>query len=318
MTTSPDVSRQGFGSVLADDPTGHWPTVEGVMDYDQESAPLRGELLAHCYRMLGSWDEADDAVQETYLRGWRGWEAFEHRASVRTWLHGIATNVCLNAVRDRARRALPSGLGGPSGDDDEPRAELPPETWIQPFASDREDLRLAFVAALQTLSARQRAVLLLRETLGFSASEVAGQLDISVAAVKSALQRARARLADAPPRAADVVEPHSPRARRLLDAYVTAFERGEIEGLLAVLRADATLELVPYPDWFAGKGSCERVLRSAVVGAWRMERIVANGQPGVVAYRDGEPLGVAVLDVRVDGIAGITVFAQTRLVGRFA
>jgi RNA polymerase sigma-70 factor (ECF subfamily) len=292
---------------------------EFVNGFEEASAALRGELLAHCYRMLGSWDEAEDAVQETYLRGLRGWERFEQRASARTWLYRIATNVCLNGARDRARRALPSGIGAPADDAGEPPGVLAPEHWIQPFAADRDDLRLALIAGMQTLAPNQRAVLLLRDVLGFSATEVADMLDTSVAAVKSRLQRARARLAEAAPAREEVVEPTSPQARRLLDAYVRAFETAEVQVLIAMLRADATLELVPDRAWFAGKEVCSPVLSGAVgnPGDWRMERTISNGQPAVAAHLQGQPFGVAVLDVRRDGIAGITVFSDPALVERF-
>jgi RNA polymerase sigma-70 factor (ECF subfamily) len=269
--------------------------------------------------MLGSWDDAEDAVQETYLRGLRAWEDFEQRASARTWLHRIATNVCLNAARDRGRRALPSGIGAPSSNAGEPAEVLAPETWIQPVNDDRADLRLAFIAGMQTLPPAQRAVLLLRDVLAFPAAEVAGMLDTSVAAVKSSLQRARARMAQAAPDPHDVVEPSDPRARRLLDAYVTAFETADVDVLTAVLRADATLELVPSRAWYAGKASCTPVFAAAVgvPGDWRMERTVANGQPAVAAHLQGQPFGIAVLDVRRDGIAGITVFGDPALTERW-
>ena len=178
-----------------------------VTGFEEAAAPLRRELLAHCYRMLGSWDDADDAVQETYLRGLRAWKGFEQRASVRTWLHRIATNVCLNAARDGGRRALPSGIGAPSDDVSEVPA---PEAWVQPFSDDRADLRLAFIAGMQTLPPAQRAVLVLRDVLAFPAAEVADMLGTTVAAVKSSLQRARARIAKAAPDPHDVVEPSSP------------------------------------------------------------------------------------------------------------
>jgi RNA polymerase sigma-70 factor (ECF subfamily) len=290
-----------------------------VTGFEEAAGPLRSELLAHCYRMLGSWDEAEDAVQDTYLRGWRSWDGFDRRASARTWLHRIATNVCLNTVRDRGRRALPSGIGGPADGSGGPDEVLPAETWVQPFASDRSDLRLALIAGMQTLPPAQRAVLLLRDVLAFPAADVAAMLDTSVAAVKSSLQRARSRLAQAARGPDDVAEPASPAARRLLDAYVTAFETGDVEGLTAVLRAEATLELVPGRAWYAGKAACSRVFAEAVgrPGDWRMDRTVANGQPAVAAWRHGQPFGIAVLDVRRDGIAGITVFGDPALVTRF-
>jgi RNA polymerase sigma-70 factor (TIGR02960 family) len=290
-----------------------------VTGFEDAAAPLRRELLAHCYRMLGSWDEAEDAVQETYERAWRSWDHFEGRASARTWLHRIATNVCLNAVRDRRRRALPSGIGAPTDELGQSAETLPPEAWVQPFAGDRDDLRLALVAGMQTLPATQRAVLLLRDVLAFAAAEVADMLGTSTIAVKSSLQRARARMAEVAPDPHDVVEPSAPEARRLLDAYVTAFETANVEVLTAVLRADATLEVLPGRAWYAGKATCTRVFASAVgsAGDWRMERTVANGQPAVAAYRHGEPFGVAVLDVRRDGIAAVTVFGDPALVARF-
>ncbi|GAA1025269.1 sigma-70 family RNA polymerase sigma factor [Amycolatopsis albidoflavus] len=285
-----------------------------VTDFERAAAPLRGELLAHSYRLLGSWHEAEDAVQETYLRGWRAWDGFEERSSVRTWLHRIATNVCLNAARDRGRRALPSGI---AADDTRPDV-LPPETWIEPFPGDRADLRLALIAAMQTLPPAQRAVLLLREVLAFPAAEVAEMMDMSVAAVKSSLQRARARLAEVESGLEDVVEPTSPQARRLLDAYVTAFESADVSGLTNVLRADATLELLPSRTWFKGMDDCSQVFAEAMgkPGDWRMDRAVVNGQPAAVVRWHGKPFGVAVLDVRRDGIAGVTVFNDPVLVER--
>jgi RNA polymerase sigma-70 factor (ECF subfamily) len=287
--------------------------------FDEASAPLRTELLAHCYRMLGSWDDAEDAVQDTYLRGYRAFDSFDGRSSVRTWMYRIATNVCLNAVRDRGRRALPSGLGAPSDQDGEP-ADLPADRWIQPFPADRADLRLALIAGMQVLPAPQRAVLLLRDVLDFPAADVADMLNISVAAVKSRLQRARTTLNTAAPVVEDVVEPTAPEARRLLDTYVRAFETAQVELLTTVLRADASLELVPSQAWYAGKAACVPVLAAAVgePGDWRMRCTVVNGQPAVVAHLHGEPFGVAVLDTRSDGIAAITVFGDPSLVDRFS
>lgn len=283
-------------------------------------AELRGEVLRHCYRMLGSWDEAEDAVQETYLRAWRGWQGFTHAASVRTWVYRIATNVCLNVARDRSRRALPSGLGAPSGEPEGSKDARRPEQWISPFPGAGDDVRLALIAGMQTLPPTQRAVLLLREVLRFRSREVAEMLGMSVPAVKSSLQRARVRLADAGPAPDDVVEPTDPAARRQLDAYVLAFESADVAGLAAALRADARLELVPNREWYAGKESCLRILRTAVgrPGRWRMTRTVANAEPAVLAYFDEKPFGVAVLDTRRDGIAGITVFEEPSLVHRFS
>ncbi|WP_406632733.1 sigma factor-like helix-turn-helix DNA-binding protein [Amycolatopsis sp. WGS_07] len=195
---------------------------------------------------------------------------------------------------------------------------LPPETWIEPFPGDRADLRLALIAAMQTLPPAQRAVLLLRDVLAFPAAEVAEMMDMSVAAVKSSLQRARARLAEADSGPEDVVEPSSPQARRLLDTYVTAFERADVSGLTNVLRLDATLELLPSRTWFSGMDECSPVFAAAVgsPGDWRMDRLVLNGQPAAVVRLHDQPFGVAVLDVRRDGIAGVTVFNDPALVER--
>ncbi|MGK5683351.1 RNA polymerase subunit sigma-70 [Actinoplanes sp. URMC 104] len=271
--------------------------------FEAATGHLRRELTAHCYRMLGSWDEAEDAVQETYLRAWRGWAGFEGRASARTWLHRIATNVTLTALEGRGRRALPSGLGAGEAAD-----------WIQPYAEDRDDLRLALIAGLQTLTPGQRAVLVLRDVLAFPAADVAEMLGQTVGAVKSTLQRARARLAETAPRPDDVAEPRSPEAQRQLDAYITAFQTADVDGLAAMLRRDATLELVPDRRWFDGIEQCLPVLTDAVgLTQWRMEPTYANGQPAarVPGY------GVVVLDCRTDGIAGITVFGDPGLTDRF-
>jgi RNA polymerase sigma-70 factor (ECF subfamily) len=288
--------------------------------FEDAARTLRGELLAHCYRMLGSWDDAEDAVQETYLRGYRSWDGFEQRASARTWLYRIATNVCLNAARDRGRRALPSGIGAPTDDPSEPAETLDPQHWIQPFPGDRDDLRLALIAGMQTLPAAQRAVLVLRDVLDFPAADVAQMLNTSVPAVKSSLQRARAGLARASRAAEDVIEPTAPEAQRLLDTYVRAFETAQVDVLTAVLRADATLELVPSRAWYAGKETCSPILAGAVgsAGDWRMNRTILNGQPAVVAHLQAQPFGVAVLDTRRNGIAAITVFADPALVTRLA
>jgi RNA polymerase sigma-70 factor (ECF subfamily) len=279
--------------------------------------PLRRELVAYSYRMLGSWADAEDAVQDALLRAWRAWDGFEHRSSVRTWLYRITTNVSLTALEGRSRRALPSALG--TAEPDEPET-LPAEAWVQPYAASRDDVRLALVAGLQTLLPTQRAVWLLREVLAFPAAEVSEILDLSIGAVKSSLQRARARLKDADLRPDDVVEPDSSEARKYLDTYVTAFQSADVDVLIEVLRADVKLEILPGRQWFDGKGQCAPVFQAAVgePGTWRMEPTVANGQPAAVVYGNGEPYGLAVLDVRRDGIAAVTVFNGPELVERFS
>lgn len=294
--------------------------------------PFRRELLAHCYRMLASVHEAEDAVQETYLRAWRSWGHFEGRSSVRVWLYRIATNVCLTALEQRRRRALPSGIAAPSTDFAAPPPAEPDGTaWMEPIpeslvAADpasivtlRESLRLALIAALQYLPPKQRAVLILREVLGFPAAEVAAMLDTSVAAVKSTLQRARARLDETAPSQDEVLEPTDPVARALLDDYVTGFENADVAALERALRADAAIEMVGTTAWFDGRVMCLQVLAAAVgsPGDWRMLPIVANGQPAVGAYFKGEPYGVAVLTPTRTGLTHIHVFSDPDLVTRF-
>ncbi|HEX8054870.1 MAG TPA: sigma-70 family RNA polymerase sigma factor [Thermoleophilaceae bacterium] len=300
---------------------------EGLVDFD----PYRGELVAYCYRMLGSFDEAEDLVQETLLRAWRARDRYDGaRASVRTWLYRIATNACLSALEGRARRPLPSGLFAPS---DDPGAPLTPALdvpWLQPFpdarfdAGVRVDVRLALVAALQTLPPRQRAVLILREVLGFSASEVAAQLDTTVAAVNSALQRARGALAET--RDVDeVTEPDDPRARAIVDRYVDAFEAADVPGLVRLLADDAVLEMPPVPLWYRGSREyglfMRRVFDMRGLG-WAMRQLTANGQPALAAYAP-EPGGghalhtLQVLTVTGGRVARNVVFAHPSVLAAF-
>lgn len=281
----------------------------------------RRGLLAHAYRILGSWDEAEDAVQEAYVRAFRAWPDFAHRSSVRVWLYRIVTNVCLTVAGRRGGRALPSGVAVEEWD-----------RWIQPVPSSlvgadpeaevvaREGVRLAFVAGLQYLPARQRAVLLLREVLAFPAADVADMLDTSVAAVKSTLQRARARLAQVAPAPDRLTEPTDRRARELLDLYMAAWEAADPAAFERVLRTDATLELVPSGARAHGNAACVALAAPSMdhPGAWRMIPTDANGQPAARAWWHNEPFGVAVLTPAPDGIAVVTVFADPALVDRFA
>jgi RNA polymerase sigma-70 factor (ECF subfamily) len=270
-------------------------------------------------------------VQETYLRAWRSYGTFEGRSSLRAWLYRIATNACLTALEQRGRRALPSGLGGPADDPDAPPAAAEPDVaWLQPIpdalvtpesqdpaaiVAARESLRLALTASLQYLPARQRAVLLLREVLAFPAAEVATMLGISTAAVKSTLQRARARLEEVAPAPDRVVEPTEPRARELLGQYIAGFENADTAALERALRTDAAIEMVGTRTWFSGRATCLRYLGHVIgsPGDWLMTPTLANGQPAAAAYyRDGDgthhALGVAILTVTPAGIARITVF----------
>src|SRR4051794_24436983 len=263
--------------------------VDDMDAFMADALGYRGELLAHCYRMTGSLFDAEDLVQETYLRAWRSRATFEGRASLRSWLYRIATNACLTALGHSSRRVLPSGLGAPSGDPDEAARPAPAGTqWLQPFPDSllggasndpaelaviRSTLRLALVASLQYLPARQRAVFILREVLAFPAADVAATLDMTVPAVKSALQRARARLDEVALSADDLAEPDSPEARAVLDRYVAAFENADAAALEELLRADATLEVSGSATWFAGKRTCAPYLARHVLltaGEYRM------------------------------------------------
>jgi RNA polymerase sigma-70 factor, ECF subfamily len=304
----------------------------GSAEFVQRTEPYRRELLAHCYRVLGSADEAEDLVQETYLRAWRAYGTFEGRSSLRTWLYRIATNACLTALEQRGRRALPSGLGGPAADPDAPPGPAEPDlAWLGPIPdalvtpetqdpaaiiAARSSVRLALIASLQYLPARQRAVLLLREVLGFSANEVATMLGTSTAAVKSTLQRARARLDEVVPAQEGVIEPTEPRARELLGQYIAGFENSDMTALEKALRTDAAIELVGTRTWFSGRATCLRYLTHVVgsPGTWLMTPTLANGQPAVAAYyhdADGtqHALGIGVLTVTPAGVTRITVFA---------
>ncbi|HEX9498348.1 MAG TPA: RNA polymerase subunit sigma-70 [Mycobacterium sp.] len=307
-----------------------------MSEFVPDTEPFRRELLAHCYRMLGSAHDAEDIVQETYLRAWRGYRDFENRSSVRTWLYRIATNACLSALAHGSRRVLPSGLGAPADDPNAEPVPAPDVLWLGAIPDDwvtddpaavvtsRESLRLALVASLQHLPAQQRAVLLLRDVLAFPAADVAAMLDISVAAAKSALQRARARMRDVAPSADEVVEPTEPRARELLDSYMAAFETADTALLEEVLRHDAALEMIGSRTWFAGRATCLPYLAGVVgvPGDWRMVAIAANGQPAAAAYRRDEDgvlraFGIAALDATVSGIARIAVFGDPGLVTLF-
>jgi RNA polymerase sigma-70 factor, ECF subfamily len=284
-------------------------------DFDRLAAPYRRELLAHCYRMLGSAADAEDAVQDTLLRAWKAYGNFDGRSSLRTWLYRIATNVSITAAEQRGRRPLPSGLAGPSAPD-APLVEG--VRWLGPLPDDpaavaagRAGLRLALVAALQHLPGRQRAVLILRDVLGWPAAEVAELLGTSTVSVKSALQRARARLGalglteDAMP---------EPAPDDLLDRYVAAFADADVAALTALLRADATFEMPPYATWFAGRDDVLAFLAAEVLPASvRLLPTAANGQPALAAYVGGRPHGIQVLDVRGGRIAGIVAFLDPEL-----
>jgi RNA polymerase sigma-70 factor, ECF subfamily len=307
----------------------------------RDTEPFRRELLAYCYRMLGSVDDAEDLVQETYLRAWRSYGGFEERSSPRTWLYRIATNACLTALQHHSRRMLPSGLGGPELDPEpDPVVAGSEVTWLQPMpdalvrpdSADpaavvvaREGMRLALIVSLQYLPGPQRAVLILRDVLAFPAAEVAGLLGTTTAAVKSSLQRARAGLRQLALGADDVAEPVDSQARALLDQYIAAFRNADTAALERLLCADATLEATPFRTWFAGRTTCLFHLRENVLGTpgdWLMLPTSANGQPAAVCYIRGpsgayQPYGVVVLTTTAAGITGINSFGDPGLVHTF-
>ncbi len=302
----------------------------------------RRELTAHCYRMLGSIHDAEDVVQETYLRAWRSYGGFEGRSSVRTWLFQIATNRCLTELAKTDRRmVLPSGLGGPESDPNIQLKEVgttmhwlepAPDTMVIDDSADpativtaRAGLRLALVASLQHLPPRQRAVLVLRDVLALTADDVAVILGTTTASVKSALQRARARMGELALAENTIVEPTAPQARELLDRYIAAFSNADVAALERLLTEDVTLEATPLRSWFKGRATCIPFLRDHLLGSsgdWRMLATSANGQPAAAAYRrdqDGtfQPYGICVLTVTVAGIRRISSFGDPELLSVF-
>ncbi|MEA2608215.1 MAG: polymerase sigma-70 factor, subfamily, partial [Chloroflexota bacterium] len=295
----------------------------------------RTELTAYCYRMLGSAFEAEDAVQETLVRAWRSFDRFEGRSAVRSWLYRIATNVCLDMLGSRQRRARPMDLNPALTADAPLGAALPETTWIEPIpdgrvlaptgdpaelAIQRDSIRLAFVAALQHLPPRQRAVLILREVLQWQASEVAELLETSVPSVNSALQRARSTLAAKDVNAgADATGELDAAQRALLDRYVDAFERYDMDSLTSLLHEDATWNMPPYELWLQTHLDIRRWCLGPGIGCRgsRLIPTVANGAPAFGQYKpsaDGrslEPWSLQVLELSDGGIEAITFFLDT-------
>jgi len=305
----------------------------------EEMEQHRRELRAYCYRMLGSAFEADDAVQETLVRAWKGIDSFEGRSALRSWLYRIATNVCLDMLRSSQRRARPMEMG-PAGTPESFKGEtLPEHAWVTPIPDDsvlpidgdpaelaaaRETIKLAFVTALQHLPAKQRAVLILREVLRWQATEVAELLDTSVASVNSALQRARATLAahagDEPPSA--TVDPDQ---QELLDRYVDAFERYDITSLVSLLHEDAVMSMPPYNFWLQGAETMGRWFLGHGIGC-KGGRVIAtssaNGSPAFGSYRidpagGWSPWSVQVLEISGGRIVEHHNFLDTNLFSVF-
>ncbi len=301
----------------------------------------RPELLAHCYRMLGSVHDAEDLVQETYLRAWRSQDTFEGRSSMRTWLYRIATNACLTALESRGRRPLPTGLGQESSDPYGTLVQQPEVPWLEPVpdalvsdlpddpasvVTSRESIRLAFVAALQNLPPRQRAVLVLREVLAWRAAEVAEALGTTTAAVNSMLQRARAQLDQAALSRDDVVEPTEPESRQLLDRYVAAFENYDVDAIVSMFTEDAIWEMPPFTGWYQGARTIGNLISSQCPASgpadMRMRRADANGQPAFALYmrdQDGihRAFQIQVLTVTDGKVSHVGCFFDTRLFDAF-
>lgn len=291
----------------------------------------RPELTGYCYRMLGSSFEAEDAVQDTMVRAWRSADRFEGRSALRTWLYRIATNVCLTMLDGAQRRARPMDLGGPgSGRATDPGEPRPETIWLGPvpdgrvlpaiadpaeLVTARESIRLAFVAALQHLPPRQRAVLILREVLSWSAQEVATLLDMSVAGVNSALQRARATLADAD--RSDTYRPADEKQKELLARYVRAFEAYDLDALTRLLHEDATLNMPPLPLWLRGRADIRAWMSGTGNGCEgsRLVPVIANGLPAFGQYRRSpggfSPWALIVLEIADGRIARVSNFLDT-------
>jgi RNA polymerase sigma-70 factor, ECF subfamily len=303
--------------------------------------PLRRELTVHCYRMAGSVHDAEDLVQETYLRAWRGFHNFENRSSVRTWMYRIATNVCLTALDGRDRRPMPTGLGQPSSDPYGALESRPEVPWLEPVPDsvlwggstddpaaevvDRENVRLAFIAALQHLTPPQRATLILRDVLAWQASEVAELLSMSTAAVNSSLQRARAQMhkldPDDPDKALD-----DEHAKELLAKYVSAFENYDVQRIVELLAEDAVWEMPPYVGWYQGSPAIGHLIEThcpaQAPGDQIMVPISANGQPAFALYMkeaDGthHAFQIQVLTLRDQGVSHVSTFFDLKLFEQF-
>jgi RNA polymerase sigma-70 factor (ECF subfamily) len=309
-------------------------TVAGAGEVEHRLEEYRVELTGYCYRMLGSVFEAEDAVQETLVRAWRAADRFEGRSSLRSWLYKIATNVCLDSLNAGKRRARPMDLS-PASHADAVLPDMTPESmWVEPVPDaravpssgdpadvvvSRETIRLAFVAALQHLPPRQRAVLILREVLAWKASEAAELLGTTVASVNSALQRARATLAEAGVAADSApAAPMDDEQQKLLARYVDAFERYDLDSLTSLLHEDATLNMPPFPLWLRGHEDIRAWFLGTGIGCKgsRLVPVTANGAPGFGQYRPAPEGGhrawaLQVLDIHDGRITGLSSFLDT-------
>ena len=307
--------------------------------------PHQRELHAHCYRMLGSLQDAEDALQETLLRAWRGLSGFTGRSSVRTWLYRVATNACLDAIARRPKRVLPIDYGPPTTHPGDPGEPLVESVWVEPYPDEtlglpdghaapearyeqREAVELAFIAALQLLPARQRAVLILREVLGFSAREASETLDTSVASVNSALQRARKAVEERLPQRtqqATLRQLGDERIREMVERYVDAWARGDVESLSALLAEDAAFSMPPWANWWRGRETIASFAQEASESCAKSltVRTRANGQLAIAYYQleadTGRHVPVAIDVLSLEGalIKEITAFATPRIFPRF-
>jgi RNA polymerase sigma-70 factor, ECF subfamily len=299
--------------------------------------PYRGQLHAHCYRMLGSVHDAEDALQEVSLRAWRALERFEGRSSLKSWLYTIATNTCLNQIERRPKRVLPVDYAPASDPHGGPGAPVVESVWVEPYPDEligvedelagpearyeqRESVELAFVAALQLLPANQRAALILREVLGFSAQEVADSLDTSVASVNSALQRARKTVEERVPdqtQQATLRELGDEGVSAIVERYMEAWERNDVDTVMEMLADDASFTMPPLASWFSGEESIRIFLQGwPMSGTWRWRPIQtrANGQPALAFYiwdenqRAYMPFALNVLSFRGERISDVTAF----------
>jgi RNA polymerase sigma-70 factor (ECF subfamily) len=298
--------------------------------FSQLVARYRGELHAHCYRMLGSVPDAEDALQDALLGAWRGLARFEGRSSLRSWLYTITTNACLKAIERRPKRVLPIDYGPPSDPHTRPGEPLAESVWIDPYPDDpqaryeqREGVELAFIAALQFLPPRQRAALILRDVLGFSARETAAALDINPPAVDSLLQRAHktvdARLPERSQQAA-LRSLDDEQMRELVDEFVQAWQRADVDAVVAMLTDDAIVAMPPQPTWFAGREAVTAFLEEYPFGQprdWRVVETRANGQLAFLHYIDGVPDALSVITLRGDRIAEVMFFREPEVLARF-
>jgi RNA polymerase sigma-70 factor, ECF subfamily len=305
-------------------------TLEAAREGDEAAfrnllEPHQRELHAHCYRMLGSVHDADDALQDATLRAWRGLARFEGRSSLRSWLYTIATNTCLTHIERRPKRVLPVEYGPPTDPHTGPGEPLIETVWIEPYpdaaleAEQRESVELAFIAALQHLPATQRAVLILREVLGYSARETAATLETTVASVNSALQRARATIEERLPERSQqqtLKALGDEQLSELVTAYVDAWESGDVDAVVELLAEEATFAMPPLASWFAPRAAIKDfLLQYPMGGRWEWRAIVtsANGQPALAYYVDGTPFALNVLTIGEGRITDVVAFVVRRV-----